>query len=187
MSVSDDYGKDFFEMHVQWAHDYKLMAKILADKLTFNSVADLGCGNGFLIQALERLGKAVIGVDGSEHALEYYEKVQVADLTQPLVIGKHDLVICTEVGEHMPKEFAGMLVMNIIRASKGLVFFSAAPPGSGGFLHINEQAKSYWVELFAAFGFERDEMTGFAICAELAKLKHTTWFAGNAMVFRRRG
>ncbi len=185
MNISDDYGPEFFAMHEPWRADYDAVADALDRHLIFNTVLDLGCGNGFIVGRLEQLGKSVRGIDGSEHAAAFNPKVEVRDLTVPFFDGFYDLVICTEVGEHLAPEHAETLVSNIFMASRDLVFFSAAAPGAGGHMHLNEQDKPYWREKFARFGFREDEQTTAAICGDISLLPNTWWFAAHAMVLRR--
>jgi 2-polyprenyl-3-methyl-5-hydroxy-6-metoxy-1,4-benzoquinol methylase len=78
----------------------------------------MGCGNGFIIARLAQLGKEVTGIDGSLHAIasapeELRPRLITADLTQPLRLGNYDLVICSEVAEHLEGQHADVLVDNI--------------------------------------------------------------------------
>src|ERR1700730_1982359 len=150
MDPSAAYSRSFFEMHVPWRAEYEAIADLLVARLTFLSVIDMGCGNGFIINRLAQLGKEVIGVDGSLHAIaaapaELQPRLKAADLTQPLRLGHYDLVICSEVAEHLEARHAGMLLENICGNSAGSVFFTAATPGQGSFCHVNEQPHDYWI------------------------------------------
>jgi hypothetical protein len=110
----------------------------------------------------------------------------VRDLRLPLNVGDFDLVICTEVAEHLPPSAADVLVDNVCRASRGQVFFSAATPGHGGHLHLNEQQHGYWLEKFSGRGFAVDWYSSGRIRALLkAGVVTTWWFAANAFVLRR--
>lgn len=186
MTVSEDYDAAFFAMHEPWQADYDEVAGALKRHLEFASVLDLGCGNGFLIDRLEQLGAAVRGVDGSQHAAACNRRVEVRDLTRPLHVGSFDLVICTEVAEHLSAEHADTLVDNICRAARGAVYFSAAAPGYGGHLHVNERPRPYWQQKFRARGFALDARRTRAIAADLRFAVVTTWwFAQNGMVLAR--
>ena len=185
MTVSEDYGPDFFGMHANWRGDYHLMGDKLAHHLSFDSALDLGCGNGYLLERLQQRGKRVLGVDGSEHAQGHADiPFQIYDLRRPFMIWNWELVISTEVAEHLPAESANILVDTIVRATRRWVYFSAARPGLGGYKHLNEQEKPYWVSKFIARGMTLDVEATDRIAADMTQLVHTWWFAKNAMVFR---
>ena len=106
MNASAAYQRSFFEMHIPWRGEYDAIADALANRLSFSSVLDLGCGNGYLIARLEQLGKSVSGVDGSVHVLEcvpteLIPRIRIIDLTTSVRLGRFDLVICSEVAEHL--------------------------------------------------------------------------------------
>lgn len=148
MDLSTVYDGPFFEMHAPWRLEYDCIADLLANRLQFSSVIDLGCGSGFIMARLRELGKEVCGVDGSVEALKaappsVKESIVLRDLTAPLYLGQYDLVVCTEVAEHLEEEFAEMVVDNICANTKHLIFFTAATPGQGGHCHVNEQPHSY--------------------------------------------
>ena len=65
--------------------------------------------------------------------------MRFADLCGRLELGRYDLVICTEVAEHLLAEHADTLIENIDRAAAEWVFFTAAALGQRGFGHVNEQ------------------------------------------------
>src|ERR1700716_2872296 len=118
MDISATYDRSFFEAHVPWRGEYSLIAGAIAGRLSFSSVLDLGCGNGFLIARLAALGKDSAGIDGSAHpaalaAPECAASRQVSALTRPLGRGPRDLVICSEVAEHLEPQHADVLVDNI--------------------------------------------------------------------------
>jgi hypothetical protein len=162
------------------------MAKLLLQHLDFRSAIDFGCGNGYLLAALAARGINIMGVDGSENVLKYYPDAVIRDLTQPLDIGKYDLVICTEVAEHIEECFADTLVDTVCRTAIKHIFFSAAKAGYGGHLHVNEQERPYWYEKFAKRGWAVDHKLSEEICAQLkVSNPQTWWFANNCFVLHR--
>lgn len=187
--LAKDYDPSFYAMHHAWQPEYDAMADLLRDNLPpFKSVLDLGCGNGYLITALERTGCSVVGVDGSSNVLKYRPDIIVADLTKQLTIGDnlYDLVICTEVAEHIEERYADVLVDNVCDVALSTVFFSAAKAGFGGHLHVNEQERPYWYAKFTSRGFEIDHGMSESICSQLrVKNTRTWWFANNCFVVRR--
>ena len=119
---------------------------IVCELLAPQSVLDLGCGQG---EWLEAFGlDDVMGVD-----LVAPAPYLAADLTYPLDLGRtFELVVCLEVGEHLPQASADTLVDSCVRHS-GTVLFSAAVPGQEGKGHINCQPHDYWHDKFAKRGY----------------------------------
>jgi SAM-dependent methyltransferase len=123
-----------------------------------DSVLDVGCGAGAWLAVHHDFGIAdYIGVDGNyvdgSMLLIDAAKFLPRDITAPFDLGRQfDLVQCLEVGEHIPTASSAMLVDNIVRHGKR-VLFSSAVPGQGGEQHINEQPYAFWRRLFAERGF----------------------------------
>ncbi|MBN9509431.1 MAG: class I SAM-dependent methyltransferase [Alphaproteobacteria bacterium] len=191
VDAATPYDRDFFAMHLPWRADYDFLADALMRAVAFDSVLDLGCGTAFLLARFAAHGKRVAGVEASDHAREFVpaevrDAVVPGDLTTPLDLARHDLVVCAEVAEHLPASRADHLVETICRAAGRWIFFTAAVPGQGGFGHINEQPHAYWIERFEPYGARLDPARTQALRAELLPaLQVTWWFARNAMLFRR--
>src|SRR5208337_2324554 len=98
----------------------------------------------------------------------------------------YELVICTEVAEHIPAEHADVLVRKLCKACAvgGAIVFTAAPPGQGGHDHINEQPFSYWEDKFGAEGFAVDREKTEQLKHEWLRLEHMPWYAQNVRVLR---
>lgn len=131
----------------------------MATVLHLASVLDVGCAKGTWLQAWRAAGiDDIQGVDG-----DYVDRSQLvipterflsSDLSRQVDLGRtFDLVQSLEVAEHIPATSADTFVENLTRHSRGLILFSAAPPGQGGEFHINEQPYDYWRQRFAARGF----------------------------------
>lgn len=189
MDLSAIYDREFFAAHLPWRDEYSLIADALAARLGFSSVLDLGCGNGFLIARLLELGKTAQGVDGSPHAValaapQAAPRIEVRDLRTPLRLGRHDLVICSEVAEHLDACHADTLVDNVCASCGRWVFFTAATPGQGGHHHVNEQPHEYWIDKFERRGVRLDAQATRALREEFSARLHTLWwFTRNAMIF----
>jgi SAM-dependent methyltransferase len=124
-----------------------------------SSVVDFGCGLGTWLAVLRELVPQceVMGVDHpgvtQGDLLIPRDRFVPADLQGAIDLKrKFDLCMSIEVGEHLPPDKARQFVESLTRHSDR-VLFSAAMPGQGGHLHINEQWPSYWVKLFAEQGY----------------------------------
>jgi Methyltransferase domain len=122
------------------------------------SVVDVGCGTGIWLAEFLSGGVAeILGVDGTwipdarlrisqDHLLRH-------DLTGPLAAPRRfDLVLCLEVGEHLPESAADTLVTTLSGLGS-IVVFSAAAPGQGGNNLRDEQTGEWWDRLFDARGY----------------------------------
>jgi SAM-dependent methyltransferase len=131
---------------------------LLREFLTFDSVLDIGCGDGrWLAECLTQGATQITGVDGAWTDLGRLEipadRMVIHDLATRLDLGRrYDLALSLEVAEHVAEHAAETFVGNLARHSD-VVFFGAAIPHQGGFLHVNEQWQSYWRDLFAKSGF----------------------------------
>jgi SAM-dependent methyltransferase len=138
------------------------MADSIYAEFTPTLVIDVGCGTGALLEALHRKGCKVYGLDYSEAALMFCRArgldVSKFDLERGVFHDDRmfDVAISLEVAEHLPPSSADRYVELLTRLSP-VVVFSAAPPGSEGMDHVNEQLPSYWISKFRRHGFEYRE------------------------------
>ncbi len=136
-----------------------------------NLVVDVGCGEGWFAREFFGAGSDVLALDesadpalsevGPRSRLDFRR----VDLNVPGWAMKardecrtihraqgFDLALCLEVAEHLPEESARSLIASLVSLAATVVF-SAAIPGQGGHLHINEQWPSYWAALFNEHGY----------------------------------
>jgi SAM-dependent methyltransferase len=122
------------------------------------SVLDIGCGTGTWLKVFEENGVSdYLGIDGSVVPDDQLHitpaKFQTKDLSKPIDLGRRfDLVVCLEVAEHLPAQFADTLV-NTLTKHADAILFSAAIPGQGGQDHVNEQWPEYWQKKFETRGY----------------------------------
>ena len=142
-----------------WARFFGRIADVLVAELRPASVLDLGCGFGFLVEALRDRGVEAWGIDISEYAIaQVREDVRpfcsVGSVTDPL--GRdYDVIVCIEVLEHLPRDLADVAVENIAAHAK-TILFSSTPDDFREATHLNVQPTEVWVELLARRGFFRD-------------------------------
>jgi len=153
--------------------------------------ADIGAGSGVFGAALAGRGRLVVACErhGFGRWLARRQGLEVAafDLTRdpPADLGGPvDVAFCLEVAEHLPAELGDRLVEFLTALAPALVF-TAAHPGQGGYGHVNEQPREYWLERFAAGGMSEDHLSTRRLAAELGALRTVPWLGPNVMVLRR--
>jgi 2-polyprenyl-3-methyl-5-hydroxy-6-metoxy-1,4-benzoquinol methylase len=152
-------------------------------------VTDVGCGPGMLIERLhDRWHVCVRGIEGSSHCIAYADRsirdlitqIDITDATEA-DIRTQDLVVCTEVAEHLEAEYAPHLVALLASANCPIVF-TAAPPGQDGNHHVNCQPREYWLELFAAHGVLHDVGRTCKLQSRWVDLRRLSHLSRNLMV-----
>lgn len=116
------------------------------------SIVDIGCGGGILSESLAAAGAKVVGLDLAKevlkiaklHGLDSGIKVDyqliAAEEYAELHAGKHDIVTCMEMLEHVPDPQAIIKAAALCVKPGGWVFFST----------LNRNYKSYLLAIFAA-------------------------------------
>ncbi|HYM64968.1 MAG TPA: class I SAM-dependent methyltransferase [Candidatus Sulfotelmatobacter sp.] len=111
-------------------------------KLEIKTVLDVGCGEGFILNKLkeEGIGKSWEGIDYSKEAVEIGKKIhpglslkQGSIYNSGLADSSFDLVVCTEVLEHL--EDTKKALKEVLRISKKYVLLSV--PNEPLFLFSN--------------------------------------------------
>lgn len=122
------------------------------------TVLDFGCGTGHQTACLARLGYKIVGVDPLadpslvEAGFLFIQDDPIRDEIDADDV--FDVVICTEVAEHIYPERADALIASICKRARSRVIFSAARPGQQWEGHVNCQEIGYWLFRFADHGFE---------------------------------
>lgn len=182
-----DYYRDIDESTGQSA---PLMVACVVRDLHPRTLLDVGCGTGAMLAEFRRLGVDVRGLEYSEAALRicrsrglHVERFNLErdHVDRPGVA--YDVVLSTEVAEHLPESIADRYVDALVSQS-GTVVFTAATPGQGGRDHVNEQPHEYWVAKFSTRGYRMDESLTHRWRDEW-KERVSPWFSQNVMVFRR--
>jgi SAM-dependent methyltransferase len=141
------------------------------------SVLDVGCGQG---EWLETFGIAdSLGVDIAAPEREGFIRW---DITYPMYhLRDFDIVLCLEVGEHLPEEYADTLIDTIVRHVGHAAVFGAAVPGQHGTGHINCQPHEYWHDKFAARSYEVFDVIRPLIANDA---RVSPWYRNNMFLYR---
>jgi SAM-dependent methyltransferase len=155
-----------------------------------NSVIDVGCGTGAVLEAFKRMGVVSSGLERAEAARALCRQrglnVQNFDLEHDTYDrpGGFDLAVCLEVAEHVHAPIGERLV-KLLSTLADTVVFTAATPGQGGKDHVNEQPHAYWIASFRRYGFALDDSATQAVRAEWEAAATAEWYHRNALIFRR--
>ena len=156
------YKGRFFRQRKSLAWRVPIVCGAIQSVLKPTTVIDLGCGNGDLVAGFLDLGIDAFGIEGTTNACDHFmappEHFAIMDLRESIVFRhSYDLCICLEVAEHIEPQYVPVLMKNIMRASKR-VLFSAAGPEQGGVHHVNCQPFEYWESLFNLISYYRHLM-----------------------------
>lgn len=110
------------------------------------SVVDIGCGNGGYVKHFIGNGIRAKGFDGSPLTPEISNGLcQIKDFSEPQELGKFDLVLSLEVGEHIPEQYEQVFLDNVCNASSEYLVLSWAIVGQCGLPgeHVNCRNNDY--------------------------------------------
>jgi len=167
--------------------DDKLAEYIATTYKFVNSIADIGCGIGSYCKYLKDSGIPIVhGYEGTPNIKEIavYDDIMVLDLTKRRWAGiGYELVICLEVGEHVPEIYEQIVIDNVCEFTSKELILSWAIPGQGGAGHFNERSNEYVIKEFEKRGLMFDEEESMNL-REHTSLK---WLRNTIMKFEKRG
>ncbi len=153
------YKNQPYERAEIWEQHFQNFAAQVVRDIRPKSALDAGCAMGFLVEALRDQGVDAYGFDVSEYALSQAREdikpfLWVASAVTPLD-RDYDLIISTEVLEHLSPEEAEAAVENLCSHTNDILF-SSSPDDFRETTHRNVRGPEYWAELFASHDFYRD-------------------------------
>lgn len=173
--------------HLNKTHNDRGTLLYLKKKYNINSMLDIGCGPGGMVQLAKDRGINAFGIDG-DFTLEYPPELSpfilIHDFTQgPAPIdSKFDLGWSVEFLEHVEEQYQDNYMQAF--AACDYVVATAAPPGYPGHHHVNCRDQEYWIEVFARYGFEFDENETKQISTQSTMMKPFMQTTG--MFFRKK-
>lgn len=185
------YTKRYFRRRVKIYHEKEMhYASLFYDVLNPKKVFDVGCALGSFLLEFKNKGCVVRGCD------KYYDKARLFankdivdhlyshDATQRFNFGDdYDLVLSIEVAEHLPPNSSQDFVRNITEIGSNYIIFTASNEKGRG--HTNCREKSFWIDLFASFGFFRDKKKESEIVDKIQKIGDPLNLLKNLVVFKR--
>ena len=127
----------------------------LVARYNIESMLDVGCGPGGMLDDAVQLGVRAAGVDGDPYVCEADRRITCHDYTRgPLPWSAVDLIWSMEFVEHVSLEFVGNFLITFDAGR--VLYLTAAPPGFPGHHHVNCQPEGYWILLLAGRGWQLD-------------------------------
>jgi SAM-dependent methyltransferase len=143
----------------EWLSFFDGIASRIVRDIAPESVLDVGCAMGFLVEALRDRGVDARGMDISEYAIgkvreDIKDYCWVGSIAKPLE-DTYDLIVTIETFEHLSSHDADIAVQNIVNSSNDILFSSSASDYNEP-THKNVQPPDYWAELFARHEYFHD-------------------------------
>lgn len=175
------------------AKSCSIIATSIMEVFSPKSVVDVGCGSGLLLLNLTNQGVSCQGLEYSEAAINIciqrglnVTKFDLEHNNMPAWI-KADVVISTEVAEHLPKACADRFVEILCKLGNNIVMTAAEPdPNACNVDHVNEQPQKYWIDKIQAQGFNYDQHLSLQWRRTWKKSGVSPFYFKTAMVFSRK-
>ena len=145
---NEDYYEHGLEKKISGYTNYSWMparsiseATSICQNIDFDSCIDYGCAKGFLVKALNLLGKQAIGIDISEYAISHCppdvkDKLFLLNKTLGDMNFSTDLLIAKDVLEHVPEQDIPGLLRDFRMICKQA--FLTIPLGDNNLFRIRE-------------------------------------------------
>ena len=163
-----DYYEDGIKKNLSGYENYRYIpmrtipeARTIIDRIPFNTAMDFGAAKGFLVHALNLLGKYTYGYDISEYAVsncmpQVKDKMKlIRDVSEIDVADMQDLVIAKDVLEHLPEEEIRRVLSRF--AAHCHTLFVVVPLGENGHYripfydrdvtHVIRENEEWWINI----------------------------------------
>jgi 2-polyprenyl-3-methyl-5-hydroxy-6-metoxy-1,4-benzoquinol methylase len=146
------FGTTFLDIRVRERILFKLMKNIRG-----RAILDLGCGYGVYSSELKWNGMKPTGVDYELKNVEVWKKinsqfkdeipfVMASVLFLPFKNGVFDVIICTEVLEHLEEDKKALIEMNRILKKRGSLLLTTPSTDAKSFLHGRKKEEQLMYE-----------------------------------------
>ena len=153
-------GVKYHEKRIRKPHYKTLAAAIAAVAPAADSILDIGCSCGALLDECGQETK--VGLDSSKDAAMLFypqdAKFVLYNLEEDFhTVGQFDIISCMEVPEHVLNWENLLDVLDTNSNDDGCTLvWSAAPPGQRGKGHVNLQPYRWWREVLGSRGWTLD-------------------------------
>ena len=159
-----------FARRKTWKTDKRLLAVLNGLATRPDQVLDVGAGIGLYVEHLRERGVYAFGVDGIEgvHKLSdgRVSQLDMTDTTAWLdirqIAPRFDLVMCIEVGEHIPEQHLQAFLDNLDRIVTRRYLISWGVPGQRGHNHVSCRSPEWVANEFGKRGIALDEQKTIA-------------------------
>ena len=164
---SSVYNDEYYKSHCGdnyargngWEEVFARLAARIVKELNPETVLDVGCAYGYLVEGLRDLGVKAFGIDVSDYAISNAREdirpfCNVRSATERIA-ERYDLITCIEVMEHLSPDDLDAAITNMCNASD-LIIFSSTPFDYNEESHYSVNPPSFWAEKFAYNGFYHD-------------------------------
>ena len=157
------------------------LAEAINEMFDRDFLVDLGCSTGKYCKFFDEKGWIVQGYEGNPYISDFkvFPYVQIMDLSVPQKTLPVDLVICLEVGEHVPYPRMKVFLDNVIGFTGEWLVLSWAVPGQGGTGHVNEMSNMDIINEVEKRGLKFDSEKS----KKLRAAASFRWFKNTVMVF----
>lgn len=195
ITKSDLYREEDYNRGLFFYNLYRKSLERILDFRQFDSFADVGCANGRLLESVYRKYPhlRVKGYDMFEWAKKYASpsiksSIELCDLRQPIPTAEQfGLVNCTEVGEHIEREYESVFLDNLAAVSAYVLILSWSAEENPQ--HFNPRPVNYVIQQMAKRGFVVDWLATRALRRALRDLVSPhgfQWWAEDAVVYVRK-
>ena len=143
--------------HLNKTHTDRGTLNYLIRIFGIQSMLDIGCGPGDMVQIAQDRGIDVMGVDGDYSLAGVWAEKNIpvvcCDLSEgtPTIDRKFDLAWSVEFLEHVEEKYQDNYMKLFEKCN--YVVCTAAPPGYPGHHHVNCRDQDYWIGVFGRYGF----------------------------------
>jgi len=158
--LANIYWRDYFDFSSSY-EDHKRVDWLIND-LEFNSVLEVGCGNGGGIEKLLKAGKKAIGLEYSEYLYKNYlypkfgDIVVLSDVCElPFEDNSFDVICSFDVLEHLPEYKIDKAIKEIYRVTKKYFYGSISEREDvNKKFHLTVKPYEWWLNKFLKVGFK---------------------------------
>jgi 2-polyprenyl-3-methyl-5-hydroxy-6-metoxy-1,4-benzoquinol methylase len=149
-----------------------------------HQIYDFGCGLGNYLNDLYNNGfKNIMGIEADPMKTDYAFEIMKLNLSEQFQLEKKGIVICLEVGEHIPKKYQENLLNNLKNNCDKYLILSWAVRNQQGYGHFNELNNDEILPLIEDLGFKY--LDKLSQDARLVPEEKCAYFRNTIMIFEK--